>query len=81
MIHIVDRIEEIIKKMKWKTIDEVGRVLPNDSTNCHTSRMHICCGSSKSNLQFGSNLHALILMVNKSKITTATRQDKTRKQD
>ena len=48
VIHIVDRIEEIIEKMKWKTIVEVGRVLPNDSTDCHTRRMHNCCGSSKS---------------------------------
>ena len=41
VIQIVERIEEHIDKMKWKTIVEVAKILVDDGDS-HTSRMHSC---------------------------------------
>ena len=53
VIQIAGKFEEDRHKMKWKTITEVAKILPNNA-RCDTSRMHSCCGRSQSNLQLGS---------------------------
>ena len=41
VIQIAERIEERIKKMKWKTIFEVAKIHLDDGDS-DTSRMHSC---------------------------------------
>ena len=32
VIHVAERIEEDLRQMKWRTVIEVAKILPNDAT-------------------------------------------------
>ena len=54
VIQVAERIEEDSSQMKWKTIIEVARVLPNDASVTQ-AEMHCYCEGCKSCMLFGSN--------------------------
>ena len=59
VIQVTERIEEDVSQMKWKTIIEVARILPNDATMIQaecTSAVEaaraVCCLARTGNICF-----------------------------